>query len=212
MSVIGQERTVTGNPSHVHLSFDKSPHNRAASLLVGAMNRLTGPLLFLCCALSMPLALAQDSGPADSIREARLEDYIREYPPSPLCEQQELTLWSCSVGNREYALCSSRVVSRTEGYFQYRASKAGKTVFVYPAAKQSPAGSFTYKAYLNGNASLEFVNDGYHYSLVDPLRDNSSILVASPKGNTSAIECGGNQTLQLNYTMRLMYEAGVWDR
>ena len=85
-------------------------------------------------------------------------------------------------------------------------------MFVYPAVRQSPAGSFTYEAYLNGDASVEFENDGYHYSLVDPLRDKSSILVASPEGHTSEIKCGGNQTLQVNYTMRLMYEAGVWDR
>ena len=158
----------------------------------------------------MPAALAGESGLPDTIRKARLEDHLPLYTRSPLCEPNELTLWSCSIKKREYALCSSRAVSRSAGYFQYRASRSGKTVFVYPTARQSPAASFVYQAFPNGNASVEFVNDGYRYRLLDPLRDDSSILVTSSKGQSSETACGGNQTLQLNYTMRLMHEAGVW--
>lgn len=133
------------------------------------------------------------------------------YTPSPLCEKDELTLWSCSVGKRQYALCSSGVVSKTSGYLQYRAFKANKTALVYPAVRRPPMGFFKYAAYPNGDAAVAFVNDGYHYDLVDSLRGNSSILVTLPNGEASEIECGGNQTLQLNYTMRLMYEAGLWE-
>ena len=176
------------------------------------MNKITWPLLFTALVVAAPLVLSQETGPVDSIREATWEAYSHEYPGSPLCAKDEITLWSCSAGKREYSLCSSRVVNRTEGYMQYRAAKAGKTVFTYPAAKRPPAGAFTYTSYANGNASVEFVNEGYHYTLADPLRSESSILVEAPSGKTTEVTCGGNQTLQVNYTMRLMYDAGVWDR
>lgn len=170
------------------------------------------PLLCSVLALQTPLALAQDAGPVESIRNATWEESRNEYPISPLCTSDEITLWTCSAGKRTYSLCSSRVVTRVRGYMQYRASKAGRTILTYPADKRPPAGAFTYTSYANGNASLEFLNDGYRYSLVDPLRSESSILVNAPSGKTTEIACGGNQTLQLNYTLRLMYDSGVWDR
>lgn len=163
-------------------------------------------------ALAAPALLAQEADPVDSIRTATWRQYSHEYVPSPLCEKDEITLWSCSAGKREYSLCSSHVVNRSEGYMQYRASKAGKTVFTYPAVKRPPIGSFTYTSYANGDASVEFATNGYHYSLVDPLRSESFILVEAPGGKTTKITCGGNQTLQVNYTMRLMYDSGIWDR
>src|SRR5690606_36099132 len=114
---------------------------------------------------------------------------------SPLCAKDEITLWTCSAGKREYSLCSSRVVNRTQGYMQYRASKAGKLVFTYPAAMRLPAGVFTYTSSPNGDASVEFVNNGYRYTLSDPLRSESSILIEAPSGKTTQVTCGGNQTL-----------------
>ena len=176
------------------------------------MNKITPPLLYSLLALQVPLAVSQEVRPVESIRGATWNEYSGEYSRSPLCAKDEITLWSCSAGKRKYSLCSSRVVTRVEGYMQYRASHAGKTVLTFPATKRPPAGAFTYTSYPNGNASLEFVNKDYHYSLMDPLRSESSILVDAPSGKTTEILCKGNQTLQLNYTMRLMYDSGVWDR
>jgi hypothetical protein len=176
------------------------------------MNKIIRPLLFSSLALLALSAFTQETVPVDSIREATWQAYSRYYPSSLLCTKDEITLWSCSAGKREYSLCSSRVVNRTQGYMQYRASKSGKTVFSYPSAKRPPAGAFTYTSYANGNAAVEFVNHGYRYSLVDPLRGGSSIIVEAPDGKTTEVACGGNQTLQVNYTMRLMYDAGIWDR
>ena len=169
-------------------------------------------MLLAALLVAAQTALPQEAGPVESIRNAAWELYKDYYPSSPLCAKDEITLWTCSVGEREYSLCSSRVVTRVEGYMQYRASKAGKAMFTYPTDKRPPVGLFTYTAYGNGNASVEFANDGYRYSLIDPLRSASSILIEAPGGKASEIACGGNQTLQVNYTMRLMYEAGLWDR
>lgn len=174
------------------------------------MERIILPSLFLSLVLATPLAQSQESGPVSSIREATWKAYESEYPRSPLCGREELTLWSCGAPENEYALCSSRVVTRTEGYMQYRAAGPGRAEFIFPADKRPPVGTFTYDVYPNGNASVTFVSGADRYSLVDTLRGESIVLVPDSSEKASEISCGGNQTLQLNYTMRLMYESGLW--
>lgn len=167
----------------------------------------------LCVFLSISASGAEEAMDATAlatIRNATWKEYSAYYLQSPLCTEGEITLWSCSVANREYALCSSQVVNRKQGFVQYRAAKAGKLVFAYPTTKRPPAGLFTYTSYRNGDAAVDFLSGGYRYSLVDPLRGSSSLLVTAPDGKVTEITCGPNQTLQLNYTMRLMYDAGVW--
>ena len=156
--------------------------------------------------------LAQAHTPVASITQATLDQYRDQYGQSPICTKDELTLWSCETGKRVFSLCSSQTATRTTGYLQYRASSAGKVTFTYPATKVPPLGLFKYDSYPNGNASIEFTNKGYHYSLVDQLRDRSSIVVSTPGASEKETEitCGPNQTLQVNYTMRLMHDFGVW--
>jgi len=148
-----------------------------------------------------------------SITDATLAQYRDMYQQSPLCTKAEITLWSCETRKRIFSLCSSPVVTRTTGYLQYRASNGGKVTFAYPAIKTPPRGLFKYNSFGNGDASIEFTNNGYHYSLVDPLRNKSSIVVSAPgaAGKETEIACGPNQTLQVNYTMRLMYDSGLWE-
>ena len=176
------------------------------------MKIMTLPLLTVVLVLIAAPVLAQERSPVSSITEATFEQYRAEYQKSPLCSKDEITLWSCEASARVYSLCSSQVVTRTSGYMQYRASSRGQVVFMYPAEKKPPLGSFVYNSYGNGNASIEFKSNGYGYTLVDPLRGASSILVSPPSKSEreTEIRCPGNQTLQVNYTMRLMYDSGVW--
>lgn len=169
-------------------------------------------IVFAAAPVSLLLAVAHASEPIPSITQATLKDAESEYQHSPLCAKEEITLWTCETRKRVFSLCSSKVVNRTSGYIQYRASEAGKLTLQYPSKKKPPTGLFTYRPFLNGNASVEFSNGGYQYSLIDPLRSRSSILVSRPGSSdkTTEIACGPNQTLQLNYTMRLMYDSGVW--
>ena len=176
------------------------------------MKRMTWPFLAMGLALAMPPAASQDSELLPSIRDAEWQTHSDYYPPSPLCGHDEVTLWSCKVRAREYSLCASRVMTRDEGHMQYRASDAGTTVFTSPAEKRPPAGLFTFTTFANGDASIRFENRGYHYTVIDRLRGDSSIMVAAPDGRGSTIDCGGNQTLQVNYTLRLMHESGIWVR
>lgn len=157
-------------------------------------------------------ALARQPSPVPSITNATLEHYRDQYQQSPLCRRDELTLWSCETGKQVFSLCSSQTATRTKGYIQYRSSKEGKLRFVFPAAKVHPSGLFKCTSFGNGNASVEFDNNGYRYSLEDPLRGPSTILVSAPgpSGKTTEIACGPNQTLQLNYSMRLMHDFGLW--
>lgn len=173
-------------------------------------NTASAPL-FLVLGLATSTVHAQAQAPESSITDATLDQYRDMYQQSALCTKAEITLWNCETGKRVFSLCSSPVVTRTTGYLQYRASNAGKPTFAYPAIKTPPLGLFKYNSFGNGNASIEFTNNGYHYTLADPLRDKSSIVVSAPgaSGKKTEIACGPNQTLQVNYTMRLMYDAGL---
>lgn len=173
---------------------------------------MTLALLPIAAALAAASVLSQEHIPVSSITNATWQQYHAEYKKSPLCSKDEITLWSCEAGKRAYSLCSSQAVTRTSGYMQYRASSRGKIVFTYPAEKTPPQGSFIYNAFANGDASVEFMSNGYRYTLVDPLRAASSIIVSAPTPSEKEheIKCPGNQTLQVNYTMRLMFDSGVW--
>ncbi|MBB6368860.1 hypothetical protein FHR56_004041 [Xanthomonas sacchari] len=175
------------------------------------MKKTMAGIAMTAALLGLPLA-APASEPVSSITKATLQESDSEYQHSPLCEKEELTLWTCQTRKRVFSLCSSKLVNRTSGYLQYRASEGGKLVLHYPAEKKPPTGFFSYRSFLNGNASIEFSNGGYRYSLFDPLRSASSISVSGPGASdkTTQIACGPNQTLQLNYTMRLMYDSGIW--
>jgi hypothetical protein len=180
--------------------------------MLDAMKNLTRPLLSAVLVFATGHVLAQEHAPVSTITNATWAQYKDMYQSSPLCSKDEITLWSCETGKRVYSLCSSHTVTRNSGYMQYRASTRGKVVFTYPIERRPPLGSFVYQSFANGNASVEFTSNGYGYTLFDPLRDKSSIHVTAPapSGKETEIECGANQTLQVNYTMRLMYDSGVW--
>lgn len=158
------------------------------------------------------VATAQEATPTPNITGATWREYRDYYPQSPACDMDEITLWSCETTKNVYSLCSSTAVGLTSGYIQYRALSAGKVTFVYPAEKKPPLGYFTFHSSPSGDASIEFKKNGYLYHLNDRLRGSSSILVdaLNPSGKSTEIECGSNQTLQLNYTLRLMHESGIW--
>ena len=177
------------------------------------MNEWGWPMLLAGLVLIAPGTFAQDRVPASTITSATWATYSGYYGRSALCGDDEITLWTCERRKRTYSLCASRVVTRNAGYIQYRAAERARITFAHPSSRKPPLGSFAYHSAANGDASIEFERGGFRYSLLDPLRGNSSIRVTAPgdEGATTEITCNsGNQTLQVNYTMRLMYDAGVW--
>ena len=163
-------------------------------------------------AVMVPPAASSEPGPGPLITEAAWETHSHYYPQSPLCESHEVTLWSCQAQDREHALCSSREMTRRDGHMQYRASGEGAAVSVYPAARQPPAGLFDFMAFSNGDASIVFEHEGDRYTLVDALRGDSAVMVDAADGTTARTSCGSNQTLQVNYSLRLMHDSGIWKR
>lgn len=170
-------------------------------------------LLLVLSSASFAQNAPQDRRPISSISDAAWEEYKDIYSSSPLCSKEEITLWSCKASRKTYVLCSSMHISKVSGYIQYKVAKNGKTIFSFPGSKIPPFGLFSYQSSANGDASLEFSNGGYDYSLIDPLRGRSLISVVPKKSpnRLSQISCNeANQTLQVNYTMRLMFDAGIW--
>jgi hypothetical protein len=173
-------------------------------------------VLFLALVLGSASApiVAQEHTSAPSIPQETLDQYRAMYSDSPLCSKGEITLWTCTNKKRTFSLCSSQTASRTTGYLQYRASNDGKLAFSYPAVKAPPLGLFEYNLAGNGDAYVEFTNNGYHYTLIDPLRSTSVIRVSPPGASAKETEitCGPNQSLQINFTMRLMSDFGLSER
>lgn len=87
--------------------------------------------------------------PVDSITQAKFSDYKGMYTESPLCKKDEITLWTCETPKKLFSLCSSQIITKNTGYIQYRASKAGRVIFVFPDSKTPPLGIFKYKSLLN---------------------------------------------------------------
>jgi hypothetical protein len=184
----------------------------AGLITLDIMKKRTMPLLPLVLAMSIAPVLAQEAPLGSYIRNATWAQHSDMYKQSPLCGKEEISLWSCESGKRVYSLCSSQIVSRSLGYIQYRASSRGKVVLTYPTEKKPPLGLFVYDSFWNGDASIEFTSNGHKYSLFDSLREGSriNISVPAPSEKQIKINCGVNQTLQVNYTMRLMLDSGVW--
>lgn len=161
---------------------------------------------------------AHASGPAsavDNIADAQWHDHQDMYPVSALCEAEEITLWTCEGNGKTYSLCSSREVTADAGYLQYRAGNAEGATFQFPGDRRHPRGIFTQRNGPSGDAFVTFRNGGYRYTLIDRLRGTSSILVSSEAGETSGTEIAcrnSNQSLQLNYTLRMMRLSGVEER
>lgn len=170
-------------------------------------------LLIIGTAMS-PGAFSQpttDNG-SSNITNAQWADYKKQYPVSPLCASDEITLWTCEGRKKIYSLCSSREVTATTGYIQYRAGNRQKVPFQFPAQKRQPKGTFEYESSITGDAMVTFKNGDFTYDLYDPLRDASYIVVSRGTGNEKGtqISCDNpNQSLQLNYTIKMMREAGI---
>lgn len=181
-------------------------------LALDTMKTVTQHLMPAVLVLAAIPAFCAEHTPIPNITDATWPQYRAQYRQSPLCSKDEITLWSCESGKHIYSLCSSHSVTRTSGYMQYRASNGGKAVFTYPSKKKPPLGSFVYSSSPNGDASVEFSNNGYGYTLDDPLRSKSSIYISAPTPSEkeTEISCSDNQTLQVNYTIKLMYDSGLW--
>ena len=146
-----------------------------------------------------------------NIASAQWKDYKTSYPSSRLCKKDEITLWTCHGKGKTYSLCSSHDITTATGYIQYRVGNGYNVTFKVPTVERVPLGVFTY-VIDNANAWVSFHSGGYDYTLGAPLRAKSWIWVSTASGakGGTGVDCReGNQSLTLNYTIKLMTLAGI---
>ena len=150
-----------------------------------------------------------------NIANASWEDFKEMYPISALCEVDEITLWTCDDDEKTYSLCSSIEITEDVGYIQYRVGTEQGVNLVFPEHQHHPRGIFRQSLSPSGDVRITFRNSGHSYTLVDRLRGTSSIevLPESESEGIAGVSCHNeNQSLQLNYTLKLVYQAGIADR
>ncbi len=129
-----------------------------------------------------------------------------DFPSSPLCRPEEVTLWTCTARRKTFSLCAQRDAPMDHVAIQVRVrDRSGKIVLRYPQPLRAPRSAFAYECSANGDAEVEFKIGRTTYSLVDPLRDTSFISVMKGQRELAHLSCHeGNQSLQLNDTIALM--------
>lgn len=89
-----------------------------------------------------------------------------------LCEPDEKLIFGCEIKDKLISICSSKNLSNTTGYAQYRFGKPGKIEFLYPNSKIHPKGVFFLgsTSYSGGGANIiRFKNSGYEYLIFDSM-------------------------------------------
>lgn len=126
------------------------------------------------------------------------------------CTSQEKSVWACTAKNKVYELCSSKELTRSSGYLQYRAGRIGKVEFSYPANPVHPRGYFHHVLYAR-NAAMVFTNGGYEYQLFDALVGGSELNVREINGKkTSYITCAErNETFTETAVINHFKEVGI---
>ena len=87
---------------------------------------------------------------------------------SSLCAGSEEVLLSCVTKTRLISLCSTKGLSATNSYLQYRVERNGKLEFEFPKDKVIPNKIFTFEKYqgaIGGTESLKFRNGKYRYEI-----------------------------------------------
>ena len=127
-----------------------------------------------------------------------------------LCEKSENTIWSCQAGKKFYSICSSKDLTGTTGYLQYRAGTLEKTEFKFPAELQQPKGRFEYGLLAHG-AYLNFKNDHYSYEISEPLAGQAAIEISKDDKHLSTLQCSAStQSLSDNATMDIFKTVGAY--
>jgi hypothetical protein len=129
---------------------------------------------------------------------------------SSLCEKTENIVWSCEFKKKVYSICSSKVLTESNGYLQYRAGTAKNIEFKYPELLQYPKDKFQYGLLAHG-AMLIFKNGSYSYQISEPLIGQPEISVEKDGNGSSYFQCkNSTQSLTKNETMEIFRVIGAY--
>jgi hypothetical protein len=118
-----------------------------------------------------------------------------------LCKRDEAIIFGCSLKTKMVSLCSSKSVSPTLGYVQYRYGTLDKLEMVYPNRLLPPKGYFFLgqSGWSGGGENrIRFNNGKYNYLIFDILSKVSDPPEPNRWRSTSGIIVGrDNKTLSL---------------
>jgi len=117
--------------------------------------------------------------------------------PRSLCSSEEEIVFTCSIGKKTASVCSSRDLSRTSGYVQYRFGASARALdLIYPQEKVGPITRFSYG--YDGSAksslrNLHFFSSGYSYNIYVQSaafdENGAGIIVRSLSGKATRLKC-----------------------
>ena len=87
---------------------------------------------------------------------------------SSLCKPDERVIFSCSVGAHIASVCASKVLSKSEGYLQYRYGRPNAIDLAYPDIGAKPADVFSSEVLMfsgGGGGLLRFEKGPFAYTI-----------------------------------------------
>ena len=120
-----------------------------------------------------------------------------------LCSSEENLLFTCSIGRKLVSVCSSRDLSRTSGYVQYRFGVINRPPeLVYPTEKVHPASKFSFgydRSTKSSLYNLHFTLSGHSYTIYQQSaafgEEGSGIKVKTPAGKSLDLRCEESRPL-----------------
>ncbi|HEX6650497.1 MAG TPA: hypothetical protein VF075_13195 [Pyrinomonadaceae bacterium] len=126
-----------------------------------------------------------------------------------LCQRDEKVVFSCTVTKaaKIVSLCSSKQLTKEQGYLQYRFGLPDKVELEYPKQRGRPQDAFKYSHYFRAQVDLtelSFSSNGYEYSIVDdyngeqkPAQHSQGITITPPNSDKQVVlNCRGRAQAQ----------------
>jgi len=130
---------------------------------------------------------------------------VAQLQPGSLCERDEKIVFSCTLGKQAkpgkvVSLCSSKELTKEQGYLRYRFGVPGKIELEYPKDGERPHEAFKYSHYFRAQVDeteISFSLNGYEYSISDdyngeekPVHHSQGITIKPPNnGKPVTLNC-----------------------
>jgi hypothetical protein len=120
-----------------------------------------------------------------------------------LCESAEKIVFSCAIEKsaKIVSLCSSRELTKDQGYLQYRFGLPGKVELEFPKQREQTPSAFKYSHYFRAQfdqTEISFSSNGYQYAIFDdyngeqkPAQHDQGIRITSPGAKETTLNCRG---------------------
>ncbi len=157
---------------------------------------LASTALSLCVGLTMGSAGAP-RGERDSLSADPLQ-------AGSLCARTEKIVFSCTLkpAAKIVSLCSSKHLTKTRGYLQYRFGLPGKVELEFPKQRERSQEAFKYSHYFRAlvdRNAISFTSDGYEYVVfsdyegdIKPVILSQGVYVTPPNnGKEVQLNCRG---------------------